>query len=139
MIYITAGIMVTLILAIIGLAKLPFKKFKEQHPKWYKATFTIASIVLTIGLCIIDQLFILNKGLWTWDFVILLTTTFTGVLGSYNAVWEGLGVKELWGKIVGAIKKLYEVAPESKLIKQLNKVDIDKAIQLLIEAKNNKQ
>lgn len=139
MIYITAGIMTTLILAIVGLAKLPFKKFKENHPKWYKAVFTIASILLTIGFCVIDQLWILEKSLWTWDFVILLTATFTGVFGSYNALWEGLGVKELWNKIVEAIKKLFAVAPESKLIKQLDKVDIDKAIQLLIEARNNKQ
>lgn len=139
MIYKTAIIMVTIVLAVIGILKKFFKNFKEKHPKWYKALFTGLTVILTGALCVIDQLYVLEKDLLCWDFVILLTTTYAGVLGAYNVAWEGLGVKQLWEIIVKALKKIKVATPQSKFTKFLENLDKDTLLAILASKNNGQQ
>ena len=127
----SAGIMTAIILSVVGLVKLPFNKFKEKHPKWYKAVFTMLSIVLTIGACLINQAFVLNSDkLFNTNFVIMLLSTFAGVFGLYLS-YEGLGAKELFRRLLEAIKNRRASAPESKLSKYIDKVGIDVALNII--------
>lgn len=133
----SAGILTAIILCIVGLVKLPFESFKTKHPKWYKATFTLLSIVLTFGAVIINQLYILNEKLFTTNFFILLLSTYAGVFGLYLS-YEGLGAKELVKRLLVAIKDIKTTAPTNKFIKYLDKIDIDQAIEL-VNAKKESQ
>ena len=136
--FMSAGIVTAIVLCVIGIVKLPFNRFKEKHPQWFKAVFTILSIVLAGGLCVVNQLYILCDGLLTVNFAILVSAVFAGVFGGYGGVYEGLGLKELVKKIVDNIKKARDIAQNEKVVKYLNKIeDIDKAIAILEERKNN--
>ena len=127
----SAGIMTTIILSLVGLVKLPFKKFKIKHPNGYKATFTGLSIILTIGGCLINQAFVINsEKLFNTDFVVTLLSTFAGVFGLYHT-YEGLGGKALLNKLVNAIKNLKLAAPQSKLSKYIDKCGIDVALNII--------
>lgn len=127
----SAGIMTTIILGVVGLVKLPFKKFKLKYPNGYKATFTGLSIILTIGGCLINQAFVLNsEKLFNTDFAVMLLSTFAGVFGLYHS-YEGLGGKALLNKIATAIKNLKLAAPQSKLSKYIDKVGIDVALNII--------
>ena len=131
----SAGIMTAIILSVVGLVKLPFNKFKEKYPKAYKATFTVLSIVLTFGVCLINQAFVLNSAkLFDMGFVIMLLSTYAGVFGLYLS-YEGLGAKELVKRLLNAIKNLRTAAPESKLSKYIDKCGIDVALNII----NSKQ
>lgn len=130
-IFMNAGILTAIILSIIGLAKLPFDKFKKKHPKWYKAAFTIVSIVLTFGACLINQAFILDvPKVFTTDFVILLFSTYAGVFGLYHS-YEGLGLKELVKNLLNGLRTLKATAPESKLSKYIDKCGVDVALNII--------
>lgn len=136
--FMSAGVVATIVLCIVGIAKLPFKKFKEKHPKWYKAIFTILSIVLAITLSILDEKYILCGELLSFDFAILISIVFAGVFCGYGGVYEGLGVKELSRKIIESVKTARDMAEDKKVKKYLNKIeDVDKAIAYLEERKNN--
>lgn len=126
--FMTAGILTAIILCFVGLIKLPFNGFKTKHPKGYKATFTAISIVLSVGACILNQVFIVKGSIASVDFAVLLTSTFAGVFGLYNA-YEGLGAKELVKKLSEAIKNIKKTAPDNKFLKALDKIDINKAIE----------
>ena len=136
-IFMSASIMVTIILAVIGLLKLPFKKFKEKHPKGYKAVFTISTIVLSVGLCVIDQLFIEQGEIVSLDFATLLSATIAGVFGTYNGIYEGLSVKELFKKLAENLKKWSAVAKQKNAQKKFLAiltsvgVGVDKVQELL--------
>ena len=130
----SAGIMTAIILSVVGLIKLPFNKFKEKHPKTYKAVFTILSIVLTFGVCLLNQAFVLVQPLFNTNFVIMLLSTYAGVFGLYLS-YEGLGAKELFKRLLNALKNLKASAPENKLSKMIDKVGIDVALNIL----NSKQ
>lgn len=133
-VFMSAGIMTSIILCFVGLIKLPFKKFKEKYPKWFKAVFTILSLVLTFGACVINQAFILVKPLFNLEFFVIVATTYAGVCGLYLS-YEGLGAKQLVKKLFTSIKEAVAKAPESKFKKCLDKIDIDLASQILIEKK----
>lgn len=126
----SAGILTAIILCVVGLVKLPFEGFKKKHPKGYKATFTILSLVLTFGAVVINQMFILEHSLFNTEFIVMLLSTYAGVFGLYLS-YEGLGAKELVKRLLGAIKSLKATAPENKFIKYLNKIDIDQALDLV--------
>ena len=136
-IFMSAGIMVAIILAVIGLLKLPFKKFKEKHPKGYKAVFTISTIVLSIGLCVVDQLFIEQGEIVSFDFATLLSATIAGVFGTYNGIYEGLSVKELFKKLAENLKKWLATAKQKNAQKKFLAiltsvgVGVDKVQELL--------
>ena len=136
--FMSAGIVVTIILSLVGIIKLPFGKFKDKHSKWYKAVFTLVSVVLSVGLCVVDELYILSGDLISFEFIVLVLAVFAGVFGGYSGVYEGLGVKELVKKITENLKKAKELSKDKKVEKFLNGVDdIDKAITLLEARKNN--
>lgn len=130
-IFMSAGILTAIVLSVVGIIKLPFNKFKEKHPKWYKAVFTLLSIVLTFGACLINQAFVLESAkLFNLEFFIMLITTFAGVFGLYHS-YEGLGLKELVKNIINGIKNIKKNAPESKLSKYIDKVGIDVALNII--------
>ena len=140
----SAGIMTTIILSLVGIVKLPFGKFKEKHPKGYKAIFTALSIVLTLAACLINQAFILSLPIFTTSFAIMLLSTFAGVFGLYHS-YEGLGLKELMKRLVNAIKEAMAKAKEVKasatdvklskniksLEKDIDKVGLDLALEII--------
>lgn len=133
--FMSAGIVSAIVLCIVGLFKLPFGAFKEKHKNGYKAVFTGLSIVLCIGLSILNERYILHGSLLSLDFAILICAVFAGVFGSYNA-YEGLGAKKLVETIVCKIKEAREIASHDKAKKYLNKiVDIEEAINILEDRK----
>lgn len=137
--FMSAGIVVTIVLCVIGIVKLPFDKFKDKHPKWYKAIFTLLSVVLAIGLSIVDELYILCGKLLSVDFAVLICVVLAGVFGGYSGVYEGLGLKELMKKLTENAKKAKELSKDKKVTKYLDKIeDIDKAIDYLQDRKFNK-
>lgn len=136
--FMSAGIMVAIILCIVGIIKLPFDKFKEKHPKWYKATFTALSFVLSVGFAIIDELFILEGEILSLDFAILVSVVLAGVFSGYSGIYEGLGLKELIKKLVENLKNARDLTKNKKVEKYLSKIDdVDKAIAFLEERKHS--
>ena len=136
-IFMSAGIITAIVLCVVGIAKLPFSSFKEKHPKGYKAVFTGLSLILWIGLSVLNELYILCGKLLSLDFAILICVVFASVFGGYNA-YEGLGLKGLVKTIVDKVKEARCLAKNEKAKKYLNKIDdIDEAINILIERKNN--
>lgn len=137
--FMSAGIVVAVVLCIVGIVKLPFDKFKEKHPNWYKAVFTLLSFVLGIGLAILDEKYLLKGKLLSVDFAILVCAVMAGIFGGYSGVYEGLGLKELMKKLTENVHKAKEIAEDKKVIKCLDKIDdIDKAIAYLEDRKFNK-
>lgn len=137
--FMSAGIVVTIVLCFVGILKLPFGVFKQKHPQWFKSIFTIVTLILAVGLSVLDELYILCGELLSLDFVILVVTVIAGVFGGYNGVYEGLGLKELVKKIVESAKKAKAIAEDKKVVKYLDKIeDIDKAIAYLEDRKFNK-
>jgi hypothetical protein len=136
--FMSAGIVVAIVICFIGILKQPFKSFKEKHPKRFKALFTILTFVIAVGLAILDELYILCGKLLSFNFVLLLSTILTGVFFGYNGVYEGLNIKGFIKKIVEKLKELKAMTSNEKAIKYLNKItDIDKAITILQEKKNS--
>lgn len=137
--FMSASVVVAIVLCVIGIVKMPFKKFKEKHPKWYKAIFTLFSIVLAIALCVIDEKYILHQRILSVNFAILVCAVLAGVFGGYSGVYEGLGLKELKNKLFYNIKKMKDMSNDKKVIKYLDKIeDIDKAIAYLEDRRFNK-
>lgn len=133
--YMSAGVVVAIVLCIIGIVKLPFKSFKKKHPIGYKAIFTACSFIIAIGLSILDELYILCGNIISIDFIILLATVLAGVFAGYSGVYEGLGLKELMKKLSENINKAKELSQDKKAIELLNKIDIDKALSIIEERK----
>lgn len=136
--FMSAGIVTAIVLCIVGIVKLPFKGFKEKHCNWYKAMFTILSLVLAIGLSILNQQFILKGNILSVNFIILLSSVLAGVFCGYGGIYEGLGVKELVKNIVNNIKQAREIAEDEKVKEYLDKVNkIDEAIEYLEKRKKD--
>lgn len=139
--FMSAGVCVAIVLCLVGIIKLPFDGFKKKHPNWYKAVFTLVSIVATCGVCVLNELYILCGELLSIDFIILICVAFAGVFGGYSGFYEGLGLKELMKKLNENVKKAKELAEGKKAEKYLEKYlkksgDIDTAIALLEKKKN---
>ena len=133
----SASAITAIVLSVIGIIKLPFKKFKEVHGNWYKGVFTLLSIGISIGLCVIDELFVLKGELMSMDFVILICVVIAGVFCGYGGIYEGLGLKELVKKIIENIKVVRATAKDKKAVEFLNKIeDVERAIAILEERKN---
>lgn len=142
--FMSASIVIAIVLCIIGIIKLPFKKFKDKHPKLYKAIFTMLSIVLAVCSCVINEKYILCGKLLSVDFAILICSVLAGVFGGYTAVYEGLGLKELMKKLTENVKKTKELANGKKAEKYLDKYlkidgDINKAISLFEKKKHENE
>ena len=124
-VFMCASIITAIILCVVGIAKLPFKKFKENHKVAYRAIFYLLSLVLAVAGPIVSQLFILNGSLKSTEFVVLLVTTIAGVFGLYTG-YEGTALKVLVQKIVSKVAELFNTFSDSKLAKVVGKVGIDK-------------
>lgn len=136
--FVSAGIIVAIVLCLIGIIKLPFENFKKNHSKGYKAIFTSATFIMAVALSILDELFVLSGTLLSVDFIVLICAVLSGVFGGYNGIYEGLGLKELVKRLVDNVKKAREMAENKKVVEYLNKIeDIESAIKILEERKNN--
>lgn len=136
--FMSAGVVSAIVCILIGIIKIPFKHFKNSHPQWYKAIFTSLTFIFAVGLSVIDELYILCGGLLTVDFAILVCVVLSGVFGSYNGVYEGLGVKELVKKLINNMKIARDLSQNKKAVEYLNKIDdIEMAINVLEERKKN--
>lgn len=134
--FVSAAVVSTIVLCVVGIVKLPFSKFKETHANAYKIIFTCVSFILAVVLSIIDELFILCGELLTFDFAVLVCVVLSSVFFGYNGVYEGLGLKELVKKLVGKIKEARDLAQNKKFVEYLKKIDdIDNAIRTLEEIK----
>lgn len=133
--YMSAGVVVAIVLCIVGIIKLPFKSFKVNHPIGYKSVFTTCSFILSICLSILDELYILCGNIISIDFIILLSTVLAGVFAGYGGIYEGLGLKDLMKKLNENIRKAKEIAQDKKAVELLNKIDIDKALSIIEERK----
>ena len=136
--FMSAGVVTSIILCIIGIVKLPFKNFKSTHKRGYKAIFTGLSFILSLGLSILNQLYILDGQLISVEFATLLSVVFAGVFWGYGGVYEGLGLKELVKKIIENIKVARNLSQNKKAVEYLNKLDnIEEAIKILEERRDN--
>lgn len=136
--FMSAGVVTAIVLCVMGILKLPFKKFKNSHSIWFKAIFTILSLAFSVGLSIVNQLYIIEGELLSVDFAILISVVIAGVFCGYNGVYEGLGLKDLVKTIVQNIKIARSLAENKKVVEYLNKIDdIDTAIKILETRKNN--
>lgn len=124
-VFVCASIITAIILCFVGIIKLPFKKFKEKHSKWYRAVFCTLSLALSIAGPIIAQLFILNGVLQSVEFAMLISSTIGGVFGLYTS-YEGLGLKQLVKIIVGKTAELFNTFNDAKLKKIVGNVGIEK-------------
>ena len=122
-------ILASIVLALVGLIKLPFIKFKGS--KFYKAGITILSMLITMGACVICQTLIICETILSLSFLYLLVLTIGEVALAYNKVYENLGLKQLFKNLFENIGKLLAKKPESKLTKYAEKVGLDKAIILI--------
>jgi hypothetical protein len=137
--FMSASVVITILLCFVGIVKLPFKKLKEKHPNLYKAIFTLVTLVGAVGLCVLNEIYILCGELLSLEFAVLLCAVFAGLFGGYNGIYEGLGLKELVKKIVENLKKAKVLSANKKAIKYLDKIDdIDSAIAYLEDKKFNK-
>ena len=87
-----------------------------------------------------NELYIICGSLLSLDFAVLVCVVIAGVFGGYCGVYEGLGPKELVKKLKEKLKQAKEMSKDKKVVKLLNKIDdvnIDNAIALLEERKNN--
>ena len=114
-----------IILSVVGIVKLPFGKFKENHPKWYKATFYLLSLILVVVGSIIAELYIIEQPLLSWNFIALILGTCAGVFGGY-AGYENTGLKTLLNKLFSSLKTWLSSYSDSKVAKMIEKVGMDK-------------
>ena len=123
----SAGTIATIVLFLVGLVKLPFKSFKEKHPHWYKATFYLLSLVLSVALPILSQKYILGGSLTSLDFLIHILMTTAIVFGGY-AGYEGVGLKKMCNIAVANIKTSMATYSDTRIAKMLKSVGLDKII-----------
>lgn len=135
--FMSAGIVTAIVLCIVGILKLPFNGFKKTHSKLYKAVFTSISFILSVGLSILNERFILCGEIISVDCVILISVVIAGVFCGYGGVYEGLGLKDLVKKLIENTKQARDMAKDKKVVDFLNNIDnIDEAIKILEERKN---
>lgn len=127
-----ASWLISSILAIVGIMKLFFKKFKEKHPKWYKFTFFMLSLVLIAGGSILAELYVLEGTLASVEFALLLLVTAAGVIGGYTG-YECTNLKDGVNQLFTSLKNWFKNYPETKaakivegLTKEVNKL-VEKA------------
>ena len=125
----SAGTIATIVLFLVGLVKLPFKSFKEKHPNWYKATFYLLSLVLSIALPILSQKYILGESLASLNFLIHILMTTAIVFGGY-AGYEGVGLKKMFNNAFATIKTNMSTYSDTKIAKMLKSVGISKVIEI---------
>ena len=121
----------SIVLAFVGLIKLPFSKFKTKHPKCFRFTFFFLSLALSGALSVLVQLYLVCGSLLSTEFVMLVISTLAFVFGGYST-YENTSLKALVKKIVSACKSLGNKHSESKAVKKVEKL-IDKVGKEKIE------
>ncbi len=128
-ILVNASWLASVILVLVGICKQPFSKFKTKHPKLYKATFFLLSLVLVIAGCVIVELYMLRSELLTFAFAELFVSTGFLVFGGYSA-YECTGLKAGFKKLFELIMAKINSYSDSKLSKIIKKVGIEKLVSL---------
>lgn len=123
-IFMNASVLASIILALVGILKTPFKTLKAKHPKTYRALFFLLSLVLVVGGSIIAELYIIEGKLLSIEFAVLIISTGFVVFGGY-AGYENLGIKTLVHKIASGLKNLCSRYSDSKVVKMIGKVGIE--------------
>lgn len=123
--FMSAGIITAIVLCLVGVIKSPFGSFKKSHPKIYKAIFTILSILLSVGVSIIDETYISFGKVLSVDFAVKVTFVTAGVFCGYGGIYEGLGVKDLCKAIVSNINKMIDNAKSNKKEKSSTEDQVD--------------
>ncbi len=135
-----AGIISSIVLAFIGLIKLPFGKFKANHPKFYRFTFFMLSIIVSATLTVLAELYVVCGSVWSQEFVILAISTVAFVFGGYST-YENTAIKSLLKKLFSSLKELGKKHSDSSAVKKvekfINKVGIEK-VEDIIDAMQNK-
>ena len=124
-----ASWLASVVLTLVGLFKLPFKSFKEKHPKWYKATFFLLSLILVVGGSVIVELYIFEETILTWTYVSLLISTGFIVFGGYSA-YECTGLKNGLNKLFSLIASWLSRYSDKKIAKMIGKVGMEKITEV---------
>ena len=124
-----ASWLASVVLTLVGLLKLPFKTFKEKHPKWYRATFFLLSLILVVGGSVIVELYIFEEALLTWTYVSLLISTGFIVFGGYSA-YECTGLKNGLNKLFSLIASWLSRYSDKKIAKMIGKVGMEKITEV---------
>lgn len=121
-VFMDAGIITAIVLAFVGIAKLPFKGFKEKHPNFFKFTFYFLSLVLAAVLPILAELYVVGGSLSSVEFLLLEVATIAGVFAGYSS-YECTSLKKGINILFGNIKKASTKYSDSKLAKVVNKAE----------------
>lgn len=132
-----ASWLASVVLTLVGLLKLPFKTFKEKHPKWYRATFFLLSLILVVGGSVIVELYIFEEALLTWTYVSLLISTGFIVFGGYSA-YECTGLKNGLNKLFSLITSWLSRYSDKKIAKMIGKVGMEKITEVNEKLNANK-
>lgn len=124
-----ASWLASVVLTLVGLFKLPFKSFKEKHPKWYRATFFLLSLILVVGGSVIVELYIFEEAILTWTYVSLLISTGFIVFGGYSA-YECTGLKNGLNKLFSLIASWLSRYSDKKIAKMIGKVGMEKITEV---------
>lgn len=134
--FIWAGILVGIVLCLTGIIKLPFKSFKEKHPNFYKAVFTMVSCIISVVLCILCELYLLSAEIISFEFTILVCAVLAGVFSGYSGIYEGLGLKELVKNIISHIRRASAVSKDKRIKNILTAAEgIEKIVDIIEEEK----
>ena len=136
--FMSAGVLTSIVLCLVGIVKTPFKKFKNNHPLLYRSTFCVLSIIMSVGLAILAQIFVMNGAFVSMETLLLCIFTLGGVFFSYGA-YEGIGIKKLFNNLFVKIKELCSTYSDSKLSKIVGKVGIEKLNEISVKLQQEAQ
>lgn len=124
-----SSIIAGVILVLVGIIKLPLKKFKGR--KFYRAGFTLLTIVLVLAACVLFRVYILHEALIALPTLYLILMAFGETMLTYNGVYEGFGIKGLARNLILKFVAFCKRSPEDKLVKQAEKLGIAQAVESL--------
>ena len=120
----------TIVVLIVGILKLPFKKLKEKHKIIYRIIIYSMSLILTILGCYLVQKYILNLPILSFEFALLISGTMSVVSLIYGA-YENYGIKDLFKKLIEKFKNIPDTKLATKIEKNISKLGIDKFCSML--------
>ena len=126
-----ASLLTAVVLCLVGLIKLPLIRFKGRP--FYKTGLTLLTIVLTLGACVLCQLYVIEEELISVGMLYLVLMTFGEVALSYNYIYEGCHIKTLFKNLFINLGNVLAKRPESKLVKSAEKYGLNEAIKHLSE------
>ena len=136
--FMSARVLTSIVLCLVGIIKTPFKKFKGKHPMLYRSIFCVLSIIMSVVLAILAQIFVMNGAFASMETLLLCIFTLGGVFFSYGT-YEGVGIKKLFKNIFAKIKELCSTYSDSKLSKIVGKVGIEKLNEISVKLQQEAQ